>query len=94
MLCASMRVLVVVGWRGAARCPQGNVHLLSSASALESPAVRSHIKSGPQRLALPGWQEGAVWEHGILGGTVFPGWPFRSVHPKGGREVGSAIPSA
>ncbi|KAA0714079.1 Nucleolar protein 4 [Triplophysa tibetana] len=42
----------------------GNVHLLSSASALESPAVRSHITSIPHRLALPVWQFGsmAFWE--------------------------------
>lgn len=63
---------VCAGVAGAAQCPWGNVHLLSSASALESPAVRSHSTSSPQRPALPAWEEGAVWEHGILGGAVFP----------------------
>ncbi len=79
---------VCAGVAGAEQCPWGNVHLLSSASALESPAVRSHSTSSPQRPALPAWEEGAVWEHGILGGAVFPVWPFPSVPPKGGRVVG------
>ncbi len=79
---------VCAGVAGAAQCPWGNVHLLSSASALESPAVRSHSTSSLQRPALPAWEEGAVWEHGILGGAVFPVWPFPSVPPKGGRVVG------
>ncbi len=83
---------VCAGVAGAAQCPWGNVHLLSSASALESPAVRSHSMSSPQRPALPAWEEGAVWEHGILGGAVFPVWPFPSVPPKGGG--GAAIPTA
>lgn len=79
---------VCAGVAGAAQCPWGNVHLLFSASALESPAVRSHSTISPQRPALPAWEEGAVWEHGILGGAVFPGWPFPFVPPKGGRVEG------
>lgn len=84
---------VCAGVAGAAQCPWGNVHLLFSASALESPAVRSHSTSSPQRPALPVWEEGAVWEHGILGGAVFPGWPFPSVPPKG-EGGGPAIDTA
>lgn len=79
---------VCAGVAGAAQCPWGNVHLLFSASALESPAVRSHSTISPQRPALPAWEEGAVWEHGILGGAVLPGWPFPFVPPKGGRVEG------
>lgn len=70
------------------QCPWSNVHLLSSSSALESPTVRSHSTTSPQRPAMPDWEERAVWEHGILGGAVFPVWPFPSVTPKGGRVVG------
>ncbi|KAI2661706.1 Nucleolar protein 4-like [Labeo rohita] len=52
---------------GPAQCPWGNVHLLSSASAPESPAVRSHSTSSPQRPALPAWEEGGslgAWHSG------------------------------
>lgn len=84
----------VRGWQGPAQCPWGNVHLLSSASAPESPAVRSHSTSSPQRPALPAWEEGGslgAWHSGRCG---FPCVAFSLCAAQGGEGGGPAIPTA
>ncbi|TRY93483.1 hypothetical protein DNTS_011698 [Danionella cerebrum] len=63
----------------------GELHLFSSTHALESPAVKSHSVSSPQRPALPackgegGGQSGcmAFWEPRFSLGGLFPLWHLR-----------------